>query len=149
MSTTFAIKLLTLAEALKNTTLRFTSLYPHLKESVLSYDQPSEQPYDHVKLNQHLLLSSTLMTKNTNMASIGLTTHIEAVDKIEDEASVYTEAVKETHITGINVIEETREQDFSKRDAMSTISQVTSLLSILSRSERRYTRSSINMLYTY
>jgi len=89
------------------------------------------------------------MTKNTNTASIRLTVHIEAVDKIEDEALVYIEAVKETHTTGINVIEETKEQDFSKRDAMSTISQVTSLLSILSRSERRYTRSSINMLYTY
>jgi len=44
------------------------------------------------------------------------------MDKVEDEASVYIEAVKETHTTGINVIEETREQDFSKRDAMPTIS---------------------------
>ncbi len=89
------------------------------------------------------------MTENTNMASIGLTTHIEAIDKVEDKALVYIEAVEETHTTGINVIEETREQDFSKRDAMSTTSQATSLLSILSRSERRHTRSSVNILHTY
>ena len=122
MSTTFVIKLLTLAKALKSITLRFTSLYLHLKESILSYDQLSEQPCNHVKLNQYLLLSSTLMTENTNTASIRLTAHIEATDEVEDKASVYIEAVEETHTTGINVIEETREQDFSKRDAMSTIS---------------------------
>ncbi len=149
MSTTFVIKLLTLAKALKSITLRFTSLYSYLKESVLSYDQLSEQLYDHVKLNQHLLLSLTLMTENTNTASIRLTAHIEAIDKVEDKASVYIEAVEETYITGINVIEETREQDFSKRDTMSTTSQATGLLSILSRSKRRYTRSSVNMLYIY
>ncbi len=62
------------------------------------------------------------MTENTNTASIRLTAHIEAVDKIEDKALVYTEAVEETHTIGINVIEETREQDFSKRDVMSTTS---------------------------
>ena len=62
------------------------------------------------------------MTKNTNTASIGLTIHIEAVDEVEDKASVYIEAVEETHTIGINVIEETREQDFSKRDVMSIIS---------------------------
>jgi len=80
-----------------------------LKESILSYDQLSEQLYDHVKLNQHLLLSSTLITKNTNTANIGLTVHIEAIDEVEDKASVYIEAVEETHTAGINVIEETRE----------------------------------------
>ncbi len=89
------------------------------------------------------------MTKNTNMASIGLTVHIEAMDKVEDKASVYIEAVEETYTAGINVIEETREQDFSKRDAMSIISQAAGLLSILSRSERRHIRSSVNILYTY
>jgi len=50
-----------------------------------------------------------LMTKNTNTASIGLTVHIEATDKVEDKASVYIEAVEKTHTTGINVIEKTRE----------------------------------------
>ncbi len=90
-----------------------------------------------------------MITKNTNTASIRLTVHIEAVDKVEDEASVYIEAVEETHTTGINVIEETREQDFSKRDAISTTSQAAGLLSILSRSERRHIRSSVNMLYTH
>jgi len=83
------------------------------------------------------------------MASIGLTTYIEAMDKVEDKASVYIEAVEETHTTGINVIEETREQDFSKRDTMSVISQATSLLSILLRSKRRHIRSSVNILYIH
>jgi len=49
------------------------------------------------------------MTENTNTASIRLTVHIEATDKVEDKASVYIEAVEETHTAGINVIEETRE----------------------------------------
>ncbi len=89
--------------------MRFTSLYLHLKESILSYDQLSEQLCDHVKLNQHLLLSSTLITKNTNTASIRLTIHIEATDKVEDKALVYTEAIEETHTVRINIIEETRE----------------------------------------
>jgi hypothetical protein len=84
-----------------------------------------------------------------NTASIRLTTHIEAVDKVEDKASVYTEAVEEPHTKEINVIEETREQDFSKRDTMFTTSQAASLLNILSRSDRRHTQSSVNMLYIY
>ena len=112
------IKLLTLARALRNTTLRFTSLHLHLKESVLSCDRLSEQPYDHVKLNQHLLLSSTLMTENTNTANIRLTVHIEAADEVEDEASVNIEAAEEAHTGEINDIEETREQDFSRRSVM-------------------------------
>jgi hypothetical protein len=81
-----------------------------------------------------------------NTASIRLTVHIEAVDEVEDEASVYTEAV---HTEEISVIEETREQGFGKRDVMSTTSQATSLLSILLRSERRYIRGSVNMLRTH
>src|SRR6266536_5975673 len=149
MSTTFTIKLLTLTKTLKSITLCFINLYLYLKESILSCDQLLEQLYDHVKLNQHLLLSLTLMTKNINTASIRLTVHIEAIDEVEDKASVYIEAVEETHTIGINVIEETREQDFSKRDVMSIISQAASLLSILSRSKRRHTRSSVNMLYIY
>jgi len=62
------------------------------------------------------------MTKNINIASIRLTIYIEAMDEVEDEALVYIKAVEETHTIGINVIEETREQDFSKRDTMSIIS---------------------------
>src|SRR6266536_1558196 len=101
MSTTFTIKLLTLTKTLKSVTLRFINLYLYLKESILSCDQLLEQLYDHVKLNQHLLLSSTLMTKNTNMASIRLTIYIEVVDKVEDEALVYIEVIEETHTIGI------------------------------------------------
>jgi hypothetical protein len=89
--------------------LYFISPYLYLKESVLSYDQLSEQLYDHVKLSQHLLLSLMLITKTINTASIRLTTHIEAVDKVEDKALVYIEAVEEAHTREINVIEETRE----------------------------------------
>jgi hypothetical protein len=44
-----------------------------------------------------------------NTASIRLTVHIEAVDEVEDEALVYTEAVEEAYTEGINVIEDTRE----------------------------------------
>ncbi len=88
------------------------------------------------------------MTRTTNTASIRLTAHIEAADKGEDEATVYTEAVEEVYTEEINDMEETREQDFSRRDAISMINQAVSLLSIPSKSER-YTRSSINMLYIY
>jgi hypothetical protein len=84
-----------------------------------------------------------------NTASIRLTTHIEAVDKAEDKALVYTEAVEEAHTKGINVIEDTREQDFSRRNTMFTTSQATSLLNILLTSKRRHIRSSVNMLYTH
>jgi hypothetical protein len=78
-----------------------------------------------------------------SLASIRLTIHIEAVDKVEDKALVYIEAVEEVYTREIN------KQDFSKRDTMSIISKATSLLSILLRSERRYTRSSNSILYTH
>ena len=89
------------------------------------------------------------MTKATNTASIGLTAHIEVVDEAEDEASVHTEAVEEAYTGGINVMEETREQDFSRRSAMSAISQAAGLLSILLKNERRHTRGSANMLHIH
>ena len=56
-----------------------------------------------------------------NIASIRLTAYIEAVDEGEDEATVYIEAVEEAYTEEINDIEETREQDFSRRDAISAI----------------------------
>ena len=44
-----------------------------------------------------------------NTASIRLTVHIEAVDKVEDKALVYIEALEELYTKEINVIEDTRE----------------------------------------
>jgi len=61
------------------------------------------------------------MMRTINTASIRLTAYIEAIDKGEDEATVYTETVEEVYTKEINDMEETREQDFNKRDAMFTI----------------------------
>ena len=62
-----------------------------------------------------------LMIKTTIMASIGLTVYIEAADKGEDAATIYIEAVEGAYTKEINNMEETREQDFSKKDAISAI----------------------------
>ena len=59
-----------------------------------------------------------LITRTINTASIRLTIYMEAVDKGEDKATVYIEAVEGAYTEEINDIEETKEQDFSKRDAM-------------------------------
>ena len=61
------------------------------------------------------------MIRTINTASIRLTVYMEAVDKGEDEATVYIEAEEGVYIEEINDIEETREQDFSRRDAMFAI----------------------------
>jgi hypothetical protein len=58
---------------------------------------------------------------STNTARIGLTAHTEAADEAEDEASklrfIYIEGGEEAHTEeAVNVMEETREQDFSRRD---------------------------------
>src|SRR6266536_5986904 len=90
-----------------------------------------------------------MTTRGTNTASTGLTIHIEATDKAEDEASVNIEAVEEAYTGEISDMEETREQDFSKRSVMSITSQAVGLLSILSKSGRTHTRSSVNMLYIH
>ncbi len=55
------------------------------------------------------------------IASIGLTIYMEAADEGKDEATVYIEAVEGAYTEEINDMEETREQDFSRRDAMSAI----------------------------
>jgi len=89
---------------------------------VLSYDLLSEQLYDHGKLSQHLLPSPILTTISTNTVNTRPTVYIEAADKVEDEALVNIEAAEEAHTGEINDIEETREQDFSKRSVMSTTS---------------------------
>jgi hypothetical protein len=75
------------------------------------------------------------MIRTTNTANIGLTAPIEAVE------GAYTKKA--------NNIEETREQDFSKRDTISTINWAINLLSILLKNKRRHIRSSINILYIY
>ena len=84
-----------------------------------------------------------------NTASIGLTAYIEAVDEGEDEATIYIEAVEGVYTEEINDIEETKEQDFSRRDAISAINQAVGLLNILLKSKKRYIRSSINILHIY
>ena len=61
------------------------------------------------------------MTRPTNTASIGLTVPIEATDKGEDKTTVYIEAVEGEYTEEINDIEETKEQDFCKRDTISAI----------------------------
>ena len=83
------------------------------------------------------------------MASTKLTTPIKAADKAEDETTVYIEAVEGEYTEEINNIEETKEQDFRRRDIISIINQAVSLLNILLKSKGRHTRSSINIHYIY
>ena len=61
------------------------------------------------------------MTRTINIASIRLTIYIEAADEGKDKATVHTEAIEEVYTEEINDIEETREQDFSRKDTMSVI----------------------------
>ena len=90
-----------------------------------------------------------LITRTINTASIRLTAPIEAADEAKDKTTVYIEAVEGEYTKEINDIEETREQDFRRRDAMSVINRAISLPSIPLKSERRYTRSSVNIRYIY
>ena len=90
-----------------------------------------------------------LMMRTINTASTGLTTPIEAADKAEDEITVYIKAVEGKHTKEINNMEETKEQDFCRRDTISVINQAVSLLSIPLKSEGRYIRSSVNIHYIY
>ncbi len=108
-----------------------------------------EQLYNYIKQSQYLLLSLILIIRTINTASIKLTIYIEAADKGEDKATVYIEAKKGVYTKKINDMEETREQDFSRRDIISAINQAVGLLSILLKSKRRHIRSSINILYIY
>ena len=62
-----------------------------------------------------------LMMRTINMASTGLTVPIEAVDKAEDKTTIYTKAVEGEYTKEINNIEETKEQDFYRRDIISVI----------------------------
>jgi len=109
------------AKVLKNVTLHFISLYLYLKEFILNYALLLEQLCNYIKQSQYLLFSPMLITRTMNTASIGLTVYIEAADKGKNKAIVYTKAVEGIYIKEINNIEETKEQDFSKRDAISVI----------------------------
>ena len=89
------------------------------------------------------------MMRTMNTASTGLTVPMEAADKAEDETTVHTEAVEGEYTEEINNIEETKEQDFYRRDIISVTNQAVSLPSILLKSEGRHTRSSVNIHYIY
>ena len=88
------------------------------------------------------------MIRTINMASIRLTIFIEAADKGKDKTTVYIEAVEGIYTEETSNIEETREQDSCKRNAMSATNQAVSLLSILLKSKKGHIKSSVNMLYT-
>ena len=62
-----------------------------------------------------------LIIKTINIANTGLTVPIEAVDKAEDKTTIYTKAVEGEYTKEINNIEETKKQDFCRRDIISII----------------------------
>ena len=74
---------------------------------------------------------------------------MEAADKAKDKTTVYIKAMEGEYTKEINNMEETKKQDFCRRDIMSVINQAVSLLSILLKSKRRYIRNSINIYYIY
>ena len=59
------------------------------------------------------------MTRTINTASTGLTVPMEAADEAEDETTIYTEAVEGKYTKKINNMEETKEQDFCRRNTIS------------------------------
>ena len=61
-----------------------------------------------------------LMTRTINIANIGLTAPIEAINKGKDKTTIYIKAVEGAYTKKINNIEETKEQDFCRRDIIST-----------------------------
>ena len=61
------------------------------------------------------------MIRTINTTSTGLTIPIEAADKAEDETTVYTKAVEGEYTKEINNMEETKKQDFCRRDTISII----------------------------
>jgi hypothetical protein len=62
-----------------------------------------------------------LMIRTINITRIGLTASIEAVDESKDKTTIYIKAVEGVYIEEINNIEETKEQDFCRKDAISAI----------------------------
>ena len=89
------------------------------------------------------------MIRTINTASIRLTAPIKAADKGKDKTTIYIKAVEGVYTKKINNIEETKEQNSRRRDAISIINQAVGLPSILSKSERGHIRSSINIHYIY
>ena len=83
------------------------------------------------------------------MASTRLTAPMEAVDEVKNKTTIYIKAVEGVYTEEINNTKETKEQDFYRRDTISTINQAIGLLSILLKSERRRIKSSINIYYIY
>ena len=64
------------------------------------------------------------------MASIRLTVYIKAADKGKNKIISCIEAKEGVYIKEINDMEETREQDFSRKNTMSIINQAVGLLNI-------------------
>ena len=61
------------------------------------------------------------MIRTINIASIRLTAPIEAIGKGKDKTTIYIKAMEGAYTKKINNIEETREQDFCRRDTISAI----------------------------
>ena len=61
------------------------------------------------------------MTRTINIASIRLTAPIGAANKGKDKTTIYIKAVEGVYTKKINNIEETKEQDFCKKDTISAI----------------------------
>jgi hypothetical protein len=62
-----------------------------------------------------------LMTRTINIANIGLTTLIEAVDKSKDKTTIYIKAVEGVYTEEINNMEKIREQNSCRKDTISVI----------------------------
>ena len=98
-----------LAKVLKNATLYFINLHLYLKKFILNYTLLLKQLYNYIKQSQHLPLSSMLMTRTINTASIRLTTPIEAINKGKDKTTIYIKTVEGVYTKEINNTEKTRE----------------------------------------
>ena len=62
-----------------------------------------------------------LIIRTINIASIELTAPIEAADKGENKTTIHIKAVDGAYTKKINNTEETREQDFCKKDIIFVI----------------------------
>ena len=61
------------------------------------------------------------MTRTINIASTRLTAPIEAADKAKDKTTIHTKAMEGEYTKEINDMEETKKQDFHRRDIISII----------------------------
>ena len=62
-----------------------------------------------------------LIMRTINTASTKLTVPIEAANEAKDKTTVYIKAVEREYTKKINNMEETKEQDFCRRDTISVI----------------------------